>query len=982
MTFTEEQDLGIRGAHTLMQRRVREILLVSSLYDSFVLEEDGQLGDRLLADYEDLHEAYAPRLTRVSTAKSALTMLRLQRFDLVLTRMRLPDMEILEFSRVVRQRHGSLPIVILAHENAGLSRILEEADPSVIDHVLVWSGDSRLLLATIKLIEDRWNVDHDTREGMVRTILVVEDSARRLSSFLPMIYTELVTQTRTVMAEGLNHLDRLLRMQARPKILLARDYEEAEALFERFEPYMLAVISDVRFPHGEKMDPEAGLLLLREIRARRPVLPVVVHSSDPGNRGKAVELGGYFLDKNSPVWLQELHEFFISWLGFGDFVFRLPDGTEVDRARNLREMERKIHTAPDESLTHHLSQHHLSMWLRARGEHALAEKLRTILLSEFENLQEARDFCAATLRQLRAEHRRGTITDFNRFEFDPAAPFVRLGRGSLGGKGRGIAFLVALLDKIELRERFPAIRISVPQAAAIGTDSFTRFLEENDLGRLAVRCEDDAEIARAFLAGGLPPELVEDLRFFLGEVHYPLAVRSSSLAEDSLFQPFAGLYATYMLPNNHPDLDVRLRQLTDAIKLVYASTFAQAPKAYIRSTPFRMEEEKMAVIVQRLVATRHGDVCYPDFAGVAQSYNFYPVGRLRTGEGLAHVALGLGRIVVEGGNVLRFSPARPRELPQFANVRGMLKSSQKEFYALDLSDPGVGLAWGTEGPIVKLGLERAEADGTLAPLASVYDRADGVIRDGIYHEGPRLVTFAHVLKGDVFPLAGVLEELLALGRQVMAIDVELEFAVNLRPADHGPPEFALLQCRPLATGEEGRAASLEGLDRSRALCWTEQSLGSGKIEGIRDVVYVDPRTWTTSGTVEIAAEIGALNAALEKEGRRYVLIGLGRWGTEDRFLGIPVRWDEISFARVMVEGSTESFSVEPSQGTHFFHNITAFQIGYLTVQGKKGTAWIRWDVLAAMPAVREEKHVRHVRFDRPLTIHLDGRRGHGAIMLP
>ena len=982
LTFSEERDLGIRGAHSLMQRRVREILLVSSLYDSFVLEEDGQLGDRLLADYEDLHLAYAPRVTRVSTAKNALTMLRLRRFDLVLTRMRLPDMETAEFARIVRERHGSLPIVVLAYDSLGLAALRQKTDPSVIDHILVWSGDSRILLATIKLIEDRWNVDHDTREGTVRTILVVEDSVRRLSSFLPMIYTELMTQTRKVMSEGLNHLDKLMRMQARPKILLARNYEEAEALFERFEKYMLAVISDIQFPRDGQMDPEAGLWLLREIRARKPVLPVVLHSSDPENRSKAVELGSYFLDKNSAMWLQELHEFFITWLGFGDFIFRLPDGTEVDRARNLREMERKIHTAPDDSLSHHLSQHHLSTWLRARGEHDMAEKLRTILLSEFEDLDAARTFCAGTLRELRKERRRGTITDFRRNEVDPTAAFVRLGRGSLGGKGRGIAFLVALLAKIDLHDRFPDIRIAIPQTAAIGTDVFTQFLEENELGKFAMRCDDDAEIARVFLDASLPSELMEDLRAFLGEVRYPLAVRSSSLAEDSLFQPFAGLYATYMVPNNHPDIEVRLRQLVSAIKLVYASTFGQAPKSYIRSTPFRMEEEKMAVIIQRLAATRFGDVCYPNFAGVAQSYNFYPVGRLRTSEGLAHVAMGLGRMVVEGGTVLRFSPARPDVLPQFSSVRNILRTSQKEFYALDLSDPGVELTADEEGPVIKLGLERAEADGTLASVASVYDREDNVIRDGIYHDGPRLVTFAHILKADLFPLAGVLDELLGLGKQVMGIDVELEFAVNLTPEDGGPPEFSLLQCRPLATSEESRSADLDALDPEESLCWTEQSLGSGTIEGLTDVVYVSPKRWEAARTVEIASEVGELNDALEAEGRRYVLIGLGRWGTEDRFLGIPVRWDEISFARVMVEGGTDGFSVEPSQGSHFFHNITAFQIGYLTVQSRKSSAWIRWELLDEMPAVRETAHVRHVRFDSPLTVHLDGRKGHAAIMLP
>ena len=982
LIFTEERELGIRESHTLMQRRVREILLVSSLYDSFVLEEDGHLGDRLLADYEDLRLAYAPRVTRVSTAKNALTMLRLRRFDLVLTRMRLPDMDVVSFAKIVHERHGTLPFVVLAYESVGLSRLVEQAGSDLIDHVLVWSGDSRVLLATIKLIEDRWNVDHDTREGSVRTILVVEDSVRRLSSFLPLIYTELVTQTRKVMAEGLNRLDKLLRMQARPKILLARTYEEALALFDCYERYMLAVISDIRFPREGELDPEAGLDLLRRIRARRPVLPVVLHSSDPANEARAMELDSFFLDKNSATWLQDLHEFFISDLGFGDFVFRHSDGTVVERVRNLREMEKKIYRVDDDALTFHLSQHHLSTWLRARGEHVLASKLRGIDLTEFADLNAARDYCARELRQLRTDRRRGTIADFDREDVDTLAPFLRIASGSLGGKGRGIAFLVALLAKLDITDRFPGIRITIPQTTVVGTDVFTEFLEENGLQKFALRCPDDTEIANAFIAADLSSERMADLRAFLKEVHCPLAVRSSSLAEDSLFQPFAGLYATYMVPNNHDDLDVRLRQLATAIKLVYASTFYQAPKSYIRSTPFRMEEEKMAVVIQRLAATTHGDVCYPDFAGVVQSYNFYPVGRLKAEEGLAHVALGLGRMVVEGGQVLRFSPARPQVLPQFSSVRNVMQTSQTRFYALDLSNPAVAIVPETEGPIVNFGLDQAEEDGVLNAIGSVYVREDGVIRDGIFHDGPRLVTFAHVLKSDAFPLAPVLSELVGLGRQVMGIDVEMEFAVNLTPDDGGAPEFSLLQCRPVATGEDVRPANLGGVDPAQALCWTSKSMGSGTIEGVRDVVYVSPDRWDASQTVAMAAEVGRINRVLEEEERHCVLIGLGRWGTEDRWLGIPVRWDEISRARVMVEADTEGFSVEPSQGSHFFHNMTAFRIGYLTVEQKREDAWVRWDLLDAMPAITESKYVRHVRFDEPLRILLDGRRSQGAILVP
>ena len=981
--FDSERKLSLGGAYDLMKRRIGEILLVSSLYDSFILEEDGQLGDQILADYVDLHLRYAPRVTRVSTGKKALKLMRHRRFDLVLTMMRLPDMDVFEFCRNVKRRHLGTPVVVLAYESVELSGLLQEVDTSVVDHVLIWSGDSRLLLATIKLIEDSWNVDHDTRHAMVRTLLVVEDSVRRLSSFLPMVYSELMTQTRKVMAEGLNYVDKLLRMRMRPKILLARNHEEAVELFDRYERYMMAVISDVSFPRGDVLDPEAGLDLVRKVRAQRPAVRVVLHSAEPENRERARQVDVFFLDKNSPTWLQDLSGFFVEHMGFGDFVFRCGPGlAEVDRARNIREMQDKIQSIPDDALTYHLTRHHLSTWLMARGEQGLAHRLRRRQLSEFSSYQGARDLVSASLSELRAERRRGMVSDFRRGEVDPAAPFVRIAPGSLGGKGRGIAFLAALLARVRLDREFPGVRITVPQTAAIGTDAFTQFLDDNNLEKAAIEGDDDHEIGRAFQAAPLPRELREDLRAFLEKVRYPLAVRSSSLLEDSLFQPFAGLYSTYMIPNNHPDIEVRLRQLGDAVKLVYASTFYRAPKSYIRSTPFRVEEERMGVIVQRLAAKRYDDVCYPNFAGVAQSYNFYPVGRLEADEGLVQVALGLGKIVVEGGSVLRFSPARPGIFPQFATTDDVMRNSQKEFYALNLSNPYVQVRPGGEGPLVKLDLSRAERDKTLQPIGSVYVKEDGVLRDGIYHSGPRYVTFAHVLKAQLFPLAGILEKLLEVCRRSMGNEVEIEFAVNLFPPEHAQHEFAVVQCRPLATTGERSGVTLDGVDRSRALCWTEQSMGNGAIRDIHDVVYVAPDRWDASKTVEIAREVGEINAALEAEKRRSVLIGIGRWGTADHWLGIPVTWNDISTAKVMVESGTDTFQVEPSQGSHFFHNLTSFHIGYLTVQpGAAGTV-LDWDGLGKGELIHDLEHVRHVRFREPLEILLDGRRGHGAILLP
>ncbi|MAE29950.1 MAG: hypothetical protein CMJ87_13360 [Planctomycetes bacterium] len=981
--LAERTQLSLGGGYDLMKRRIGEILLVSSLYDSFILEEDGHLGDRILADFVDLHLRYAPRVTRVSTAKKALALMRHRRFDLVLTMMRLPDMDVFDLCRKVKRRYLGTPVVVLAYESVELSQLLEDVDPSVVDHVLVWSGDSRLLLATIKLIEDAWNVDHDTRQGRVRTVLLVEDSVRRLSSFLPMVYAEMMTQTRNVMAEGLNYVDKLLRMRTRPKILLARDFDEAAEIFNRYERNMMAVISDVRFPRDGKLDPRAGVDLVRSIRDRRPAVRAVLHSSDSANRDAAHDVGAFFLDKNSLTWLQDLSGFFVDHLGFGDFIFRNgPAEPEVDRACNIREMEEKILTIPDESVTFHLTRHHLSTWLQARGEYAMADRLRMHSLEEFTDLVGARQLVAAELRELRAARRRGVISDFHATDVDPASPFVRIASGSLGGKGRGIAFMAALLARLQLDRKFDGVRITVPQTAVIGTDAFTQFLESNKLEKTAIELEDDEAIGRVFRAAALPAELETDLRALLGKVRFPLAVRSSSLLEDSLFQPFAGLYSTYMIPNNHPDIEVRLRQLTDAIKLVYASTFFQAPKSYIRSTPFRVEEEKMAVVIQRLAAKRHDDVCYPNFAGVAQSHNFYPVGRLKAEEGLAHVALGLGKTVVEGGSELRFSPARPGILPQFGTTTDVMRNSQREFYALDLSNPYVRIRPGGEGPLVRLDLQRAERDQTLHPIGSVFVKGDGVLRDGLYHDGPRYVTFAHVLKSELFPMAAILEKLLDVCRRSMGSEVEIEFAVNLFPPEQDVHEFAVVQCRPLATTGERGAVTLDSVERSEALCWTDQALGNGAVDDITDVVYVGPDRWDAAKTVEIAREVGEVNAQLETEGRRSILVGIGRWGTADHWLGIPVNWNEISSAKVMVECGTAEFSVEPSQGSHFFHNLTSFQIGYLTVQPGQADAVMDWSRLAAAPLVRELKYVRHVRFAAPLRVLLDGRKGRGAILMP
>ena len=979
---TLDVDLHGLGSSQLMKRRVGEILLVSSLYDSFVLEEDGQLSDRILAEYVDLHLMYAPRVTRVSTPQKALDLMRYRRFDLVMTVVRDAEPGILEFGRAVKERHLDTPVVAFLYGGQNLIDELGSHERLAVDHAFRWFGDTRLLLAAIKLVEDRWNVDDDVRQGGVRTLLLVEDSLRGERSYLPKVYAELMTQTRDVMAEGLNYTDRQRRKRARPKILLARSFEEAKNLLDRYEGSMLAVISDARIPRAGKRDRSGGWALLERARSRRPDLPALIHSSRPSDRQQAEEMGCGFLDTGSSTWSQQLREFFFDQLGFGDFVFRAEGGEELGRARTVRELEEQVLIVPEESLRFHLEGDHFSTWLRARGEHAVAETVRAAARHQMEDVNEARAALALELRALRAEKQRGAVADFCRDAVDPMSPFVRLGSGSLGGKARGIAFMATLLERLELGKRFPGVRITVPQTLAIGTDEFTRFLETNELRELATADVDDGRIAEAFLAGSLGESLLEDLRSYLSVVGYPLAVRSSSLLEDSLFQPFAGIYDTYMIPNCHGSLEVRLAQLSTAIKLVYASTFFRASRAYVRSTAYRAEEERMGVIVQRLVANRHGDVCYPNFAGVAQSHNYYPIGKMRADEGIVSVALGLGKTVVEGGNVLRFSPSRPKVPPGFSSTREIRRNSQRTFFALDLSSPGVSIAAGGEGPLLSLGLTDADGHGTLAPVGSVYVRADDVLRDGEWVKGPPLITFTHILRAGRFPLAPILEELLSVGRTAMGHEVEVEFAVNLRPPDSEPHEFAVLQCRPMPEGGEQSVVTLESVEPRRLICSSTRCLGNGVIDDLRDVVFVTPQRWDGTRTPEIAREVGKLNEVLLQEGRRFILVGPGRWGTSDPTQGAPVSWDEISQADVIVEVGMEGFSVVPSQGSHFFHNIISFHIGYLTVDVASEADGFDWSSLEEAESITALQYVRHVRFAEPLEIRLDGRVGHGVILRP
>lgn len=968
------------GFDRLMPFRIRDILLVSSLYDSFVIEQDGRLTELLLSEYAQLNLSYAPMVTRVSSGEEALARLQEQRFDLIITMSHLGDMEVREFGRRAKRQRPDMPVVLLVYNTRELTLLAEQELKPDIDRVFAWRGDARILLAIVKCIEDSVNVAADAYEGQVRCLLLVENSVRFYSSYLPMLYTELMRQTQALMAEGIDVMDKLLRMRARPKILLAETYEEAERLYEDYADYLLCLITDASFDRGGQRDPRAGVELIRAVRRSDPDLPVLLQSSDETRAQEAHALGVSFLHKDSPTLLADLSGFMKTNLGFGDFLFMLPSGAVVGRASDLTAMARLLKEVPGDSIRYHARRNHFSNWFMARTEFELALRLRPVRAGQFADDEALRAYLRENLAEYRKLSRRGRVADFSRQHFDASSSFARIGSGSLGGKGRGLAFLDALLSRYDFRERFPKVRITVPECAVLATGVFDQFMEENDLLGRALAARDDAEIAAAFVAARLPEAVRDDLTAFLAEVRYPLAVRSSSLLEDSQHQPFAGVYTSHMLANCHPDDEQRLEQLCHAIKLVYASTYYQTAKAYLRGTPNRIEEEKMAVLVQRMVGERHGDRFYPTIAGVAQSYNFYPLFEAKPEEGSASVVLGLGKGVVEGERSLWFSPAHPQRLPQFGSTRDMLRSSQRQFWALDLSRCEVFASTDGNAGLLRFELEDAEADGTLAPVASTYMPDNDAVYDGIARRGVRLVTMAGVLKTDYFPLPGLLRELLALGNRALAAPIELEFAAQPAAGPGETSEFAVLQIRPLVVGREAIDLDRRAIDEARVLVRSDAALGNGAIEDLVDLVFVHPARFDRGRTPDVALELRNLNERLAAEGRSYLLIGPGRWGSRDRWLGIPVAWSDISAARVIVETALADIAVEPSQGSHFFHNLTSFEVGYFTAHEDRDGAKVDWDWLLAQPVLAETEFLRHLRLPAPLAVYLDGRHGRGVVL--
>ncbi|KON27480.1 hypothetical protein AC481_04695 [miscellaneous Crenarchaeota group archaeon SMTZ-80] len=994
-----DYDLPIQAFHKLMPFKVREILLVSSLYDAFIVEEEGLISEMVIWEYRHLLLSSPPRVTQVTSGEEALSKVKTHQYDLVITMSKNIGMDPFEFGRKVKKECPNLPVIILATDTADLHTCQERVGEVGIDKAFFWSGDMSLFMAIIKYVEDKINAPHDTVNGNVQVIIMLEDSIRDYSMLVPIIYSEIVTQTQRSISEDLNEMQRLLRRRARPKILLAKNFKEGMALYKRYKDYILGIISDAKFNRNGKLDPKAGHDFIQLVKKNNPYIPTMLQSTDPENRTRAEKLGTYFIDKNSPTLLQDFDHFLLKHLGFGDFIFLLPKSkqtkktshlhastVEIAHAPNLKEFEEALQKVPLESIQFHANRNDFSNWLMARCEFKLAMKLRPQKVSDFTTLDEMRNYLINVFNESRRERQLGVMTEFSQQKFEFDSSYTKIGGDSLGGKGRGIAFIRTLLAKYNLQKKYKNVKIIVPSCVSIGTEEFDKFISENKLQKFINQRKNpnDSVIAQTFLQGKLSDDLKSKLSIVLKHFKKPLAIRSSSLLEDSQNIPFAGMYSTYMLPNNHKDDKIRHEQLCKAIKLVYASVFFKDAKIYIESTSAKIEEEKMAILIQELVGDEHDGRFYPTFSGVAQSYNFYPVSHQKREDGITSISIGLGYSVVRGEKVLRFSPHYPEIIPEFSTPELILENSQKELYVLNTKKKDVALSENEDDTLEKINISDILNDGTLDFITSTYDKDDGMVRDIFSEEGPHLITFAGILKYDVFPLALILRDILEAGQKAMGCPVEIEFAVNFDKENKKLPVFAILQIRPLVISQEHYEISWneKDIDLENVLIRSNQSLGNGVIESIKDIVYVPPDSFDSSKTVKIARQIGEINQELITSNVQYLLIGPGRWGTQDKWLGIPVGWSEISNVKVMVETMIEDFNIKPSQGTHFFRNIISKGIGYINTTLNPKVSFVDWNWLNKQKPKKNLQYVKHLKFTQPLTIKLDGRAGRALIIKP
>ncbi|MDR2118448.1 MAG: phosphoenolpyruvate synthase [Tannerellaceae bacterium] len=965
----------------LMQKRIYNVLLIATKYDAFMLEDDGRVDEQIFNEYTSLSLRYPPRFTQVATEEEALGELGHRNFELIICMPNMDNRDIFAAAKEIKKYYPHIPIVVLTPFSKEVTKRVAQEDLSAIDYVFSWLGNAELLLAIIKLIEDKMNAPYDTASVGVQIILLIEDSIRFYSSALPHLYRFVLEQSQAFSKEALNDHQRTLRMRGRPKILLARTYEEAMDIFGRYRDNMLGIISDMSFMRDGVKDPFAGYLFGRHVRKSGLVIPLVLESSESGNIIYARELGASFIDKNSKSYPQDLRRKIMLRFGFGDFIILNPHTKEeIMRIRDLKDLQTKVFQIPDDSLVYHLSRNHFSRFFYSRAMFPPAEILKRVDVGDYKDMDEARQLIFDLIVHYRRMKNTGVVAVYQKERFDEYSNFARIGNGSLGGKGRGLAFIGAMV------KRYPELdcgnlSVTIPKTVVICTDIFDEFMESNDLYSVALGEADDESILRYFLRAGLPSTLIEDLMAFFDVVKGPVAVRSSSLLEDSHYQPFAGIYATYMVPKNEDRYEM-LRSVSDAVKSVYASVFYRDSKTYMMATSNLIDQEKMAIVLQELAGSAYGSRFYPSLSGVARSLNFYPVGNEKADDGIVNIALGLGKYIADGGITLRFSPRHPHNILQTGTVEMALKETQTCFYALDLKNLTEPFAVDDGFNLLHLKLRDADADGSLRYLVSTYDPHDRIIRDGYYPEGRKILSFANILQHGVFPLPETLDRILGIGQAEMGRPVEMEFAMNIDPANRERATLYLLQIRPIVDYKEVMDEDLEGIAESDTILFSRNVLGHGIVNDVYDVVYVKTGAFNSADNPQIAREIERINSRFTGQGTGYVLVGPGRWGSSDPWLGIPVKWPHICHARLIVESGLENYRVDPSQGTHFFHNLTSHGVGYFTVNPFRQDGRFDEAFLDAQPAAEETEHLRHVRFGAPVLIKMDGKKSRGVVLKP
>lgn len=979
----------------LMTRRIFNVLIVANPYDAFMLEDDGRVEEKIYNEYMGLGLRYPPTFTQVSTIAEAEKFLATTKVDLVICMPGNADNDAFTVARAIKGEFPDIPCVVLTPFSHGITRRIENEDLSMFDYVFCWLGNTNLIMSIIKLMEDKMNLDRDIKEAGVQMILLVEDSIRFYSSILPNLYNYILQQSQNFATEALNRHAATLRMRGRPKVVLARTYDEAMEAWEKYKDNCLGVISDVRFPlhpsrqsqivgagaSGVPKDSEAGFKLFEAIRRDNEFVPLIMESAETRNRDRALLQNYHYVDKNSKMLSVDLRHLMEEHMGFGDFIFRNPKShEEILRVRTLKELQDNIFTIPRDSMLYHISRNHMSRWLCARAIFPVSNFLKHVTWHKLQDVDAHRQIIFDAIVQYRHMKNIGIVAVFDRGKFDRYAHFARIGDGSLGGKGRGLAFLDHIIKVHPEFNQLSGMTVQIPKTLVLCTDVFDQFMEQNDLYEIALSDTPDEEILHRFLEGQLPDSYIEDFFTFFEATHSPIAIRSSSLLEDSHYQPFAGIYSTYMIPQLD-DKEEMLKMLAAAIKSVYASVFFHDSKAYMTATSNVIDQEKMAVILQEVVGNNYDGRFYPNLSGVLRSLNFYPIGNEKAEEGIASLALGLGKYIVEGGQTLRVSPFHPEKVLQTSELHIALRDTQNSFYALDMNHVGTDFQVDDGFNMLHLKVKDAVKDGSLNFIASTYNADDQVIRDGLYEGGRKLITFNGLLRQGIIPFPQVLQMAMKFTSEAMRRPVEIEFACNIN-ADR-TADFYLLQIRPIVDSKQELLEDITEIADEKCLIRSHNSLGHGTSEEITDVLYVKyDDTFSAADNVKIAEEIGRINQKFIDEGRNYVLIGPGRWGSSDSWLGVPVKWPDISAARIIVEVALKNYRVDPSQGTHFFQNMTSFGVGYFTVDtnlpGEGGI--IHKEILDVMPAVEETAWVRHVRFDRPLRILMDGMKQEGVVM--